>query len=229
MKILVVAAHPDDEVLGMGATIAKYVKLGHKFHVSFLGEGLFSRTGKARPKGQRETALKMLRHSSQKAGKILGVKEISFHDFPDNSFDTVPFLTLVKCVEREIEKAGPEVIYTHFYGDLNIDHRLTFEACLTAARPLPGKAISRILCFETFSSTEWQAPIVEKNFVPNWFEEITGFMNKKKEALMAYSSEMRPYPHPRSLEGCEIAAKRWGLKIGLPKAEAFWLMREIKK
>lgn len=226
MKILVLAAHPDDEVLGMGGTIAKYAKAGDKFYISFLGEGLFSRKGLAGEK--RQKVLKELRASSQKAGKILGVKEISFHNFPDNSFDTVPFLKLVKCVEGEIEKVGPEIIYTHFYGDLNIDHRLTFEACLTAVRPLGHRVISRVLCFETLSSTEWQAPVADRNFNPNWFEDISAFIEKKKEALRAYKSEVRPYPHPRSPEGCEIAARRWGLKAGLTLAEAFWLMREIK-
>lgn len=231
MKILVLAAHPDDEVLGLGGTIAKYAKAGDKFYISFLGEGLFSRPGLAGgclPPKSPGMALKELRASSQKAGKILGVKEISFHDFPDNSFDTVPFLKLVKFVEGEIEKVGPEIIYTHFYGDLNIDHRLTFEACLTAVRPLSPRLISRILCFETLSSTEWQAPVADRNFNPNWFEDISAFMGKKKEALKAYKSEVRPYPHPRSPEGCEIAARRWGLKAGLTLAEAFWLVREIK-
>ena len=231
MKILVLAAHPDDEVLGLGGTIAKYAKAGDKFYISFLGEGLFSRkvlAGDHFSKRGRGRALKELRASSRKAGRILGVKEICFHNFPDNSFDMVPFLKLVKCVEGEIEKVGPEIIYTHFYGDLNIDHRLTFEACLTAVRPLGRRVISRVLCFETLSSTEWQAPVADRNFNPNWFEDISAFMEKKKEALKAYKSEVRSYPHPRSPEGCEITARRWGLKAGLTLAEAFWLMREIR-
>lgn len=228
MKILVIASHPDDEVLGMGGTIAKYAHGGDKVYVSFLGEGIFSRLDRVEEKSKAK-ALKELRASSEKACKILGIEDINFFNFPDNSFDTVPFLKIVKCVEKEISRVNPDILYTHFYGDLNIDHRLTFEACLTATRPFTTKGLSKILCFETISSTEWQAPIAEKIFNPNVFEDITKFIDKKKTALKVYRTEIRPYPHPRSPEGCEIVAKCWGLKSGLTMAEAFWLMREVKK
>lgn len=227
MRILVLAAHPDDEVLGMGGTIAKYSH-NNKICISFLGEGLFSR-GEARGRKSKASALKRLRICSAKAGKILGVKDIHFNNFPDNSFDTVPFLKIVKYAEKEIERINPEIIYTHFYGDLNIDHRLTFEAVLTAARPAIQKNILKILCFETISSTEWQAPAPERNFNPNVFEDIKGFMDKKKAALKEYKSEIRNYPHPRSPEGVEVLARYRGIKSGLIMAEAFWSVREIRK
>jgi LmbE family N-acetylglucosaminyl deacetylase len=226
MRILVLVAHPDDEVLGGGGTIAKYAEKGDRIYVSFLGEGLFSRGNLIRGKSK-PGALKELRRASEKAAGILGIESVSFGNFPDNSFDTVPLLKIVKHIERDMERVQPEILFTHFYGDLNIDHRLSFEASITAARPIDAKTLSRILCFETLSSTEWQAPIAGRGFNPNVFEDISGFIDKKKEALKAYRSEIRVYPHPRSLEGCEITARKWGMKAGLVMAEAFWLVREV--
>jgi LmbE family N-acetylglucosaminyl deacetylase len=225
-NILVLAAHPDDEVLGMGGTIAKYSH-DNSVYVSFLGEGLFSREKAAGQKSKGD-ALKRLRKCSEKAGKILGVKDINFNDFPDNSFDRVPFLKIVKYVEKEILRVTPRIIYTHFYADLNLDHCLTFEAALTAARPAGQKNISGLFCFETISSTEWQAPAPERSFNPNLFEDIERFIGKKKAALREYKSEIRAYPHPRSPEGLEVVARYWGLKSGLAMAEPFWTVRETR-
>lgn len=220
-RILVVAAHPDDETLGAGGTIAKHIASGDSVSVLILGEGVASR------KEQREDYAKerdSLRADAKRALAKLGVKDVTFLDFPDNSFDTVPLLKIIKAVENIVSEKKPELVYTHHRGDLNIDHRRTFEAVLTACRPL-GSSVRKIMCFEVLSSTEWN---VGSSFIPNALVDITDVFEKKIAALREYQSEMRQYPHPRSLEGAEILAKTRGLVIGRKAAEAFEIVREIE-
>jgi LmbE family N-acetylglucosaminyl deacetylase len=225
MKILVVVAHPDDEVLGCGGTIAKYTRNGNEVHCLIMGEGISSRY-EHRELAKKEE-LKALKEDAKKAAKILGIKKVFFKDFPDNRFDTVPLLEIIKAIEELKEKIKPNVIYTHYRGDLNIDHRLTFEAVLTACRPLAGETVREIYSFEVPSVTEWNA--LDKQFTPNVFVDISNTFNKKVEALKAYKSEIRKYPHPRSPESLEIINKRWGLVAGGGLVEPFILIRSIKK
>jgi len=170
-NVLVVAAHPDDEVLGCGGTIAKYSK-DNNIYLVILGEGISSRYIQRNEVKKKE--LLQLRKDSQKVGELLGIKEIFFFALPDNRFDTVSFLDIVKKVEEIIKKIKPEIIYTHYSGDLNIDHRLTFQAVLTATRPVKGCSVKEIYSFEIPSSTEWSFGKIEKDkiFNPNIFEDI---------------------------------------------------------
>lgn len=217
--ILAIVAHPDDEVLGAGGTLLKHAQAGEDVCCLILGQGAMARTG------AKLAAVKALRQTAKKAGKILGFKETFFADFPDNRFDSVGLLDITKKVEEHLERLKPEIIYTHYGDDLNIDHRLTFQAVLTACRPCNENCPKEIYTFETLSSSEWQEPALA--FQPNCFVDIADVFDKKAVALKAYASEMRPYPHPRSVEGLKILAQWRGLQSGLRLAEGFYLIRKL--
>lgn len=221
-KILIVAAHPDDEVLGCGGTIAKYTKEGSRVYCLFLGRGKASRGGKVIQKEQT-----LLEREAQRSAKILGISKIFFENFPDQQYDSVPILKIIQAVEEIKNRIKPDIIFTHHFGDLNKDHQVTYEAVMTAFRPLPKETVRNIYSFEIPSSTEWGAPKRKNYFVPNVFVDISETFNKKIKALGAYKSEIRLYPHPRSVKGIEIIARRWGMASGKELAEAFELIREI--
>lgn len=222
-KVLVVAAHPDDEVLGCGGTMAWHAERGDEVHVLLLGRGIFSREG---GKGAGDDASR-LEQASREANRILGVRSLESLDFPDNRMDDLARLEVVKAVEGHIAAIAPEIVYTHHGGDLNIDHRRTHEAVMTACRPQPCQGVRQILCFEVPSSTEWQAPGQASAFVPNWFVEIDVMLRRKLEALAAYESEMRNWPHARSIRAVEHLAHWRGATVGAEAAEAFVLVRRV--
>jgi LmbE family N-acetylglucosaminyl deacetylase len=219
-RILVIAAHPDDEILGAGATLIKHTKEKDKVFCLILSQGVLSRTN------AKINDVSKLMSESKKAGKVMGFKEIYFADLPDNSFDTVSLLKVVKIIETYLAKVKPDIIYTHFDNDLNIDHRITSQAVITASRPCNPNHPKEILAFETLSSTEWQAK-KNKQFCPNVYVDIEKCIGKKIEAMKKYDSELRTYPHSRSIEGIKILAKCRGLEAGLKFAEAFYLIRKI--
>ena len=223
-SILVVAAHPDDEVLGCGGTLAKRADQGAAVYVAFLADGVFSRAGN---KGVQQVELHARHAAAQKACDLLGVKSISFGDFPDNRMDTIALLDLIQAVEKQIAEHRPEMILTHHAGDLNIDHRRTHEAVITACRPQKGHPVKTLLCFEVPSSTEWQFPGSGPVFAPNWFEDISSALDRKLAALEAYAAELRPWPHPRSRQGVESLARWRGATVGVDAAEAFMLGRRL--
>jgi LmbE family N-acetylglucosaminyl deacetylase len=226
MRVLVVAAHPDDEVLGCGGTIARLAGSGHDVFILILGEGSTSRSQ------QREQAdlslVETLHQNSFEAAKVLGAKEVFMRSLPDNRFDTVPLLDIVKLVEELVTELTPEVIYTHHGGDLNIDHALTHRAVLTATRPVAGQPVREIYAFEVPSSTEWAFQRLEPIFRPNVFEDISETLDLKIKALSFYESETRPFPHPRSPEALRAIAQRWGSVVGHEAVEAFELVRAIR-
>lgn len=225
-NILVIAAHPDDEVLGCGGTLAKYVNEGHNVSVMILGEGLTSRDIK-RQWAKRRGGLRLLKRQAKKANDLLGVKDISMYDLPDNRFDTVALLDIVKLIERQILKTKPEIIFTHTNCDLNIDHVITHQAVLTATRPMPGCIVKELYAFEIPSSTEWAFQRFGHVFRPNVFVDITDTLNRKIKAMMIYESELRKFPHPRSDGAMTALAKYRGSTAGIEAAEAFELMRKI--
>jgi len=222
-QILIVAAHPDDEILGCGGTIAKLAK-DNTITALILVDAITSRTGDFS-----DDEKKALRDRINNAHKLLEIKNTYFEDFPDNEFDKVPLLKLVKSVSSYIEKTSPDIIFTHHYGDLNIDHRSTFKAVLTACRPQPGFNHPDLYCFEIPSSTEWQVLTGEFIFKPNVFIDITDTIEKKLKAFEYYESEMKEYPHSRSLEGVKLMAQDWGRKVGRKFVEAFELIRSIRE
>ncbi len=226
MNVLVTAAHPDDEVLGCGGTIARLAGEGHDVYIALLGEGITSRFGK------RDEAdgklLKTLHAASSEAARILGAKDVFMYNLPDNRFDTVPLLDVVKIVEELIERLQPEALYTQHGGDLNVDHATVFRAALTATRPLENSSVKELYAFEVPSATEWAFQQFAPVFQPNVFVDISETLETKILAMKCYESELRPFPHPRSTEALRAIAQRAGSVSGLRAAESFQLIRQIK-
>jgi LmbE family N-acetylglucosaminyl deacetylase len=226
MSVLVVAAHPDDEVLGCGGTIARLAREGQVVNLVILGEGITSRHD------QREsadpTAIQELYRCSRRVADLLSVKELSFHGLPDNRFDTVPLLDVIKLVEEAIRRWQPTVIYTHHGGDLNIDHQVVNRAVLTAARPMEGQSVREVYMFEVASSTEWAFQQLAPVFKPNAFVNIESTLQLKLDGMQLYESEARKFPHPRSPEALTAIARRRGSTVGCQAAEAFEIAYVIR-
>ena len=225
--VLVIAAHPDDEVLGCGGTMARHSAEGDEVHVLILAEGATSRD-KTRNRDAKEQELSELAQAAQKAGDVLGISSLRLHHFPDNRMDGVELLDVIKVVEEHLQRVRPEVVYTHHIGDLNVDHQKTHKAVITACRSQLGQSVHTILFFEVSSSTEWQLPGSGPAFSPNWYVDISTFLVQKKDALSVYASEMRPWPHARSIEAVEHLFRWRGASIGVKAAEGFMLGRHVK-
>ncbi len=223
-NVLVAVAHPDDELLGEGGTIRRLANEGIHCHALILGEGLTSRGQKRDDTASFE--LDELKSDARNAAKIVGYETIDFVDFPDNRFDSIDLLDIIKKLSGYIEKYNPDTIFTHHHGDLNIDHRKACEAVLTACRPVGKYNVKRIYAFETPSSTEWNY-MYESAFTPNVYINVSDTFQAKVEGMKCYRSESTAYPHPRSSEALEALAMYRGSNIGCAKAEAFMLLREI--
>jgi LmbE family N-acetylglucosaminyl deacetylase len=224
--VLVVAAHPDDEILGCGGTMTRLAREGHDVRIAILAEGMSSRYP------QREQAdaqrMKNLHAHAQQAADKIGAKELILCKLPDNRLDTVPLLEVVKTVEDLVARLNPEIIYTHHPGDLNVDHGVVHRAVLTATRPMSGQCVREVYAFEVPSSTEWAFQRLEPSFRPNVFVDITDSLETKIAALACYDTETRAFPHPRSAEALRAIATRWGSVAGLQAAEAFELIRSVR-
>lgn len=224
-RVLVIAAHPDDEILGVGSTVARHVKKGDTTACLILGEGQTSRFQ------TRESAdlsiIEELHQDTMLAAKEVGYSFVHFADLPDNRFDHVDLLDIVKVVEKEVKEFQPDIIYTHYAGDLNIDHQLSFRAVLTATRPIHPYTVKEIYTYETLSSTEWNFSSDIRGFRPNVFHDIEEFFSNKIEAMKHYRSELCEYPHPRSLKAMELQAQKWGSVVGKNYVEAFELVRKV--
>lgn len=223
-KILIIAAHPDDEVLGCFGTISKYINQGYQAYTLILGEGKTSRDD-MRDINSKKDEIEELNSEIIKANKIIGIQEVFIEQLPDNRFDSVDLLDIVKIINKIKEKIKPDIIFTHFENDLNIDHSLTYKAVLTATRPMEDECVKEIYAFEILSSTEWNYPI---SFSPDFFVDISETINLKLEAMAQYESELREFPHPRSLEGIKLNAKYHGMRIGKNYVEAFKTIRVIR-
>ena len=226
-KILVVASHPDDEILGCGGTIAKLSRSGNIVKTIILTKGISSRFD-----SNKNEIIKLqdkLNKSSKAANKVIGVKNLKFFDLPDNQFDNNSLLSLTKVIEKEIKNFKPNIIFTHFINDLNIDHQYTSRAVLTAARPQTKNSVDQILFFEINSSTDYQINSNGLQFMPNYFVDISKTVKLKKKALEIYKSEMKKYPHSRSVKAILNKNISIGNSIGLGSCEAFQIARIIKK
>ncbi|WP_214000069.1 PIG-L family deacetylase [Arsukibacterium sp.] len=218
--VVVVAAHPDDEVLGCAGTIALHSAAGDQVHLIFMADGETSRAGQ-------QAGLSARRQAAQAAASILEVQSVQFLDFADNAMDSVPLLKIVQALEKALQPLHPELIYTHFGGDLNIDHRLTYQAVLTACRPQPSQSVQSIYCFEVPSSTEWAAQ-QQAPFRPQCYIDISSVLPQVNDALRCYTAELRPWPHSRSLQAISLRQQWRGSTVGLTAAEAFMVEREIR-
>ncbi len=218
-SILVVAAHPDDEVLGCGGTISLHVNNGDKVSIVFFSDGVTSRNN------TNSSFVNARKNAGITACNRLGVKNIKFLDMPDNKLDTIPFLDLVQKLEKIIDEVNPLVVYTHFSGDLNIDHRIVHQVVMTACRPQPNYCVREIYSFEILSSTGWTSPVSKPCFSPNKYIDISQTLEDKLYALDAYKDELREFPHSRSAKSVEYLAKYRGSSVGLIAAEAFMVER----
>lgn len=216
-----VAAHADDEALGCGGTIARHVEAGDHVEVVFVADGVSSRPGA----GEGDLACRL--QATERAKQILGITKTRFLGLPDNRLDSVPLLDIVLSLEAIIAELKPAVVYTHHYGDLNVDHRVTYRAVMTACRPLPCATVREIFAFEVLSSTEWACDEASP-FIPNYFVDVSTTLEKKLRALEAYSLEMRESPHSRSLVHAASLAHHRGHCVGIEAAEAFMVIRNIK-
>ncbi len=224
--VLVVAAHPDDELLGCGGTVARHIQSGDEVHVLILAEGAASRFD--RRDQTVENRIDELRTSAAQAAELLGLNEPRFGGLPDNRMDGLDLLDVVKIIETCVRETSANTVYTHHSGDLNVDHLVTHKAVVTACRPLPGMSVSHIYAFETPSSTEWVGdPVVA--FGPRHFVNVADYLDLKLKALSLYENEMRSFPHPRSLEAVENLARYRGSSVGISAAEAFEVVRQIER
>jgi len=208
-------------MLGCGGILALSTDRGNLVKSVILGEGMLSRNNPP-------ASLSSLQDDARKANLVLGVSEVTFYELPDNAFDTVSLLSITQIVEKEINSFSPDVVFTHYGNDLNIDHRRTFEAVMTACRPQPGFRNPDIYSFFISSSTDWIDGNIFHPFSPNYFIDITSTIDRKLEALSFYKTEMKEFPHSRSLEALRIFSKYWGNRIGREYAEPFILVRSIK-
>lgn len=226
MNVLIIAAHPDDEVLGCGGTMARLAQEGNDVKIAIIAEGLTSRNPRREQTGKEE--LDHLHSRAKLAAEKIGASEVILSQMPDNRLDTVPLLDVVKAVEGLIERFAPEVIYTHHPGDLNIDHGVVHRAVLTATRPMAGQRVREIYAFEVASSTEWAFQRIAPGFRPNVFVDIAQTLETKVTAMECYDTETRKFPHPRSPEAVRAIAMRWGSVAGFQAAEAFELIRSLR-
>lgn len=221
VSVLVVAAHSDDEVLGCGGALRRHVESGHRVTAVHLTDGVGSRRSGS------GDAVERRRKASERAASVIGYEWSARGDFPDNALDTVPLLEVVRFVEDVVERVGPDVVYTHHGGDLNVDHQVVSRAALTALRPQPEAPRPEIRSFEVPSSTEWSHRSLTPEFTPSLFVDVSAHWESKVEALKCYREELRPAPHPRSLESIDALARTRGAEAGLERAEAFDMIRRV--
>jgi LmbE family N-acetylglucosaminyl deacetylase len=220
-SILVVVAHPDDETLGAGGTVARFARQGSEVWVAVVCDGVTAR--------HQEIARQ--KDCARRACEILGVKNVVFCDLPDQRLDELSLLDVIGPIERCVSDLRPDVVLTHFAEDVNQDHGIVARATMVAARPTPGSSVKTVMCFETASSTEWAPPFGGSLFAPSVYVDIASTLETKVRAMSAYADahacELKPYPHPRSLEAIDVYAKRHGIAVGLRAAEPFMLVRGV--
>jgi LmbE family N-acetylglucosaminyl deacetylase len=216
MRILVIAPHPDDEVIGAGGTIARHVADGDEVHLCVVTQGYS-------PPWPGDT-VEIARRQVEAACKVLGIERTSFLGFPTVKLNAVPNMELTSTLQKIVDEVKPEVVYTSSAHDVNQDHRIVFEATLVAARPLPGSPVRRLLSCEAGPTARYG----HLPFVPNVYVDIAAFLGKKLEAIKCYRTELREPPHPRSLAGLELIAWERGQSVGLKAAECFQLIREVR-
>jgi LmbE family N-acetylglucosaminyl deacetylase len=225
-RILVVAAHPDDDVLGCGGTLRKLVKRGKSVRVVFLGEGSTCRFSP-----DQIASAEALETIEQRTGfareslAILGIENYTFHNLPCGRFDTVPIIEIGKIVEKEIADFQPDTVFSHFAHDTHVDHRLASQATLQATRPVTLDPVRNVISFEILSSTEWR---FTESFNPNFFVDIHDELSTKIESFSKYITEERPFPFPRSPEGLTAQATMRGMQVGCASAEAFVIVRSVE-
>lgn len=224
-KILVIAAHPDDEIYGMGGTIAKLSAQGKEVYLLIVTDGS---TAQYRNDPNINEIIENKKLETISAAKSVGIKEIYYGNLHDMRLDITEHIAINQVIENLIQNLRPDTVFTHFWGDVNLDHIRVNESTLVATRPVASQCVKEIYCYSVPSSTEWQAN-GEKKFTPNYYVDIGDFVQQKNAAIMAYTTELRDFPHPRSVEAVALQDKAAGLRCGVAAAEEFILMRKIEK
>jgi N-acetylglucosamine malate deacetylase 1 len=219
MKVLVIAPHPDDEVLGVGGTMARFASEGDEVYVVVVTKGF--------PPDYPEDAYMLARQEAKAAHAVLGVKETIFLDFPAARLDTIPHRDLNAQLCEICRKVQPDKLFVPFVGDIHMDHQRVFLSSIVAARPNNSLAPKEVYAYETLSETNWNAPYLAPNFVPNVFIDISSHLETKLEAMQMYASQIQPFPSERSEEGLRALATLRGATVGRFAAEAFCLIRQI--
>ena len=224
-KILVIAAHPDDEVLGMGGTIAKLTQTGNEVYVLIVTDGSSSQY---RDSDELNKIIEDKKLETKACADVLGVKKVFYGELPDMKLDCTPHIVINQIIENTVNKLQPQIVYTHFWGDVNMDHQQVYKSTLVAVRPVMGQIVKELYCYRVPSSTEWTPNKGDTMFMPNVFVDISDVAEQKYEAFAKYSTELRDYPHPRSVQYLRETDKATGLKVGLYCAEEFVLLRKIE-
>lgn len=225
-RILVIAAHPDDEVLGMGGTIAKYATRGDEIAVLIVTDGS---TSQYRNDPKLQEIMRTKKAETANCAATLGVKHLFYGELPDMKLDVTPHVDINRVIENSIEDFQPSIVFTHFSGDVNKDHRMVYESTLVACRPVSEQCVKRLFLYSVPSSTEWNVQTATNSFLPNWYEDISGeYAEKKYKAMECYKTELREYPHPRSIQYLRTADAAEGNRVGLLSAESFILLRSIE-
>lgn len=225
-RVLVIAAHPDDEVLGMGGTIAKYASRGDKVAILIVTDGS---TSQYRDDPKLEDILRSKRVETNNSAALLGIRHVYYGELPDMRLDVTPHIDINRVIEKTIDEFRPTIVFTHFIGDVNKDHQRVYESTLVACRPVSEQCVKKIFLYSVPSSTEWNAQTATNVFLPNWYEDISGeYAEKKYKAMECYKTELRDYPHPRSIQYLRTADITEGNRVGLLAAESFLLLRSIE-
>ncbi|MHA7865524.1 PIG-L deacetylase family protein [Flagellimonas marinaquae] len=221
-NILIVAPHCDDEVLGCGGIMAKYAAENHPVYVAIVTNGHLGA-----PELFKKEGTEKVRSEALKAHKLLGVKETFFLDFPAPRLDSIASYKLSIAIEKVIRENRITDLYIPHRGDLHKDHRITYESCLVAARPINENPVERIYAYETLSETEWAAPFPDEAFIPTHFVDISRFINTKLDSFRCFTTQIKAFPHPRSIESIENLSKMRGASVNIARAEAFMVVRQI--
>ena len=223
-KALVIAAHPDDEVLGMGGTIAKLVKAGCVVDVLIVTDGS---SAQYRDSDHLAEIIEAKKKETRNCVDVLGIRDIHYGELPDMKLDTTPHIRINQVIEEVIDKVQPDAVFTHFWGDVNCDHQNVYKSTLVAVRPVMGQVVKELYCYRVPSSTEWTPNKADTMFMPNYFVDIEQYAEQKYKAFSCYSTELREYPHPRSVQYLRENDKVVGLRVGLLAAEEFVLLRKL--
>lgn len=225
-RVLVIVAHPDDEVLGMGGTIAKLTKNGSEVHLLIVTDGSSSQY---RDSVNLKQIIENKKNETNSAAKALGIKSVIYGGLPDMKLDVTPHTDINQVIEDAIDAIKPDVVFTHFWGDVNKDHQAVYESTLVATRPQAGQVVKELYCYSVPSSTEWNPCKADSMFMPNVYVEIENYKEQKYKAIAAYATELRDYPHPRSVQHLKELDVVVGLQVGLKATESFVCLRKIER
>ena len=224
-RALVIAAHPDDEVLGMGGTVAKLTSEGKEVHLLIVTDGS---TSQYKDSEDLEKIINDKKAETLNCANALGIKSVLYGGLPDMKLDVTPHIEVNAVIEKAIEEIAPDTVFTHFWGDVNMDHRCVYHSTMVAVRPTATQVVKNVYCYSVPSSTEWSPCVANTAFMPNVYVDISnGFLERKCEGLNCYKTELRDYPHPRSIEHIKKQDNAEVLKVGVESAESFVLLRSV--